>query len=216
LVMFPGLAASFVGPAWSLAVEAQFYAAWHSLSDRARVSPLPAAALILAGSVAAFGPRITYYTIPGAVLPLMIGARLAQRNPQVPTWSVWPALAALAAGLAFATQETTLGMLVWVPATSVASAVLVTQLTEGGGVLRWALSSRVATWIGSRSYSLYLWHYLVLEVVSHHGPLGTRHWWASWVVAFGCAEGSYRVVEVPARRALMKLRFTRWTARRAA
>ena len=66
----------------------------------------------------------------------------------------------------------------------------------------------VAQWLGSCSYSLYLWHWPVVVALSYLGLLSDP---AAIVVGLAITlllgQASYRLVEVPARRSLGQLRF---------
>ncbi len=67
-------------------------------------------------------------------------------------------------------------------------------------------SSRAATWVGVRSYSIYLWHWPVILIVARDNPsapgtpghLWTRAWCVLVTVAL--ADLTYRLVETPFRR----------------
>ena len=68
---------------------------------------------------------------------------------------------------------------------------------------RW-MSSRPMQWLGSRSYSLYLWHWpaMVMLAPAPHAGLGeTAGYTALRLLVTGlCAELSYRLIEAPLRR----------------
>jgi peptidoglycan/LPS O-acetylase OafA/YrhL len=104
---------------------------------------------------------------------------------------VW-ALVALSAERASAVQ--TAG---WIVA-AVAGPLLVAALvvTGGGTGGRW-LSRRVPLYLGSRSYALYLWHYVWLTWLASAGVLGVV---GSLLAALVCAEISWWLVERPALR----------------
>ena len=67
-------------------------------------------------------------------------------------------------------------------------------------------SSRVATWIGVRSYSIYLWHWPVILMVARDNPSapGTADhlWTRAWcvLVTVALADLTYRFIETPFRR----------------
>jgi peptidoglycan/LPS O-acetylase OafA/YrhL len=79
----------------------------------------------------------------------------------------------------------------------------------GGGAttpLQRAMASPVATWVGRRSYSIYLWHWPVILIVAsdHPSAPGTiehvlvRLWCV--VVTLALSDLTYRFVEIPFRR----------------
>lgn len=72
--------------------------------------------------------------------------------------------------------------------------------------------SRLAQWLGTRSYSIYLWHWPLVAALAYCEQLDNPFWLALGLVAsLLLGQVSYAVVEVPARRALSRV-----TLRRAA
>ncbi len=84
--------------------------------------------------------------------------------------------------------------------------VLAIRAGSNGGLLDRALTARAAVWIGTISYSLYLWHWPV--IVLSRWTIGI-HWW-SWpfqlAAMFALAQISWSFIENPLRR-------RRWTSR---
>lgn len=84
---------------------------------------------------------------------------------------------------------------------------------QAGGLPRRMLASPLLRWIGLISYSLFLWHYQLLEGIE---SLGGRHWIPGWPllalslaalpVIFAVAAASYACIERP---------LLRWKARHA-
>ncbi|WP_392449959.1 acyltransferase family protein [Staphylococcus massiliensis] len=65
------------------------------------------------------------------------------------------------------------------------------------------LSLPILKYIGQRSYSLYLWHYPIMSVMSSYFVQGQIPWYiyvSEVVLTFACAEVSYRFIETPIRR----------------
>jgi peptidoglycan/LPS O-acetylase OafA/YrhL len=61
----------------------------------------------------------------------------------------------------------------------------------------------ILQWFGDRSYSIYLWHWPVVVLLSYFSKLSMPLWVVAGIVlALLLAEFSYRLVEVPARKAV--------------
>ncbi len=206
---------------WTLAIEEQFYLLWPLallllLRRRARVVPLLVGALIVAVTAnrAVQFPRAehiydVYFRTDTHVDGMLWGILLcfAWRAG----WLVprrFRALGALAFGLILclalfpstAHDPAVLpsGSLLTIAA--VLASVLVLALLDTDWWLGGALSGRVMTWLGERSYAIYLWHVPALIVVSRE-----LHWppWAQagavLVGTLALAEISWRLVESPAQ-----------------
>lgn len=84
----------------------------------------------------------------------------------------------------------------------IASAVL-----PGGGFSK-LLGNPLFLYIGSRSYSLYLWHYPIIVLIHHHFVQGQIPLWVYVIEAifmFLMAEFSYRYIETPFRHSGFKI-----------
>lgn len=65
------------------------------------------------------------------------------------------------------------------------------------------LGNPVMSWLGTRSYGIYLWHWPIFLVTRPDLDITLRGWWAaafSLALTFGAAELSYRWLEMPIRR----------------
>ena len=65
------------------------------------------------------------------------------------------------------------------------------------------MSFKPLTWIGSRSFAIYVWHYPLLELMNPLNNTTGIPWWnllLELVIIFVVAEMSYRFVEVPLRK----------------
>ena len=81
--------------------------------------------------------------------------------------------------------------------------LLLASLMTSGTLLEKAFSLPAIVWLGSRSYSLYLWHYPIIWLIgAHHGP-----WWMmllALVLSLAAAEASWRFVENPIANGQLK------------
>jgi peptidoglycan/LPS O-acetylase OafA/YrhL len=203
-----------LGVAWSLAVEEQFYLLWPFallLILRRGIRPLhivlPAALLANASRLALFwawgaNPWVYQGTechldtiLAGAALALWRRERRAQLAPS------WAApLGCMSLLLACVPQPWS--VLTTGPLVSVGASLVILCLVEESrhGALAWA-RWRPLIWLGTISYSLYLWHEMLIGPVlaAEHGlAIAT---WAEWPAyyAFALLAGwlSYAITERP-------------------
>jgi peptidoglycan/LPS O-acetylase OafA/YrhL len=80
---------------------------------------------------------------------------------------------------------------------------MVMALVDRGGTRPGLLSGSIATYLGRRSYALYLWHYVWLTWLRGLGLVGVA---MALVATFSCAEISWRLIEAPALR--LKARYS--------
>jgi peptidoglycan/LPS O-acetylase OafA/YrhL len=197
---------------WSLAIEEQFYLAWPLLLlvlvRLPRTWRLAAVGLAIGASLLA---RIVVYPSPGGYFrayyatasrldELLVGCLLAllvpgHREVRAPGWVATLLLASVAS-------------LAWVPdpeaiilvpiLVALLSAAAIWVCVQGGGP-SW-LAAGWLTWVGRRSYAIYLYHLPLQWVAEQWGV----PWWAGApaVVAatFALAEVSWRYVEEPVLR----------------
>ncbi|WP_068325175.1 acyltransferase family protein [Janibacter terrae] len=221
---------------WSLAVEEQFYLFWPLVMlglmwvhRRFAVTEGAVATLLLGiGLVSALlmavtfdpaAPTVAYYGTHTHLFGLMLGAALAivWTGPlrAYTTTSLWRARRGWLVGASFATIALLLAVAgedhAWtfrlgIPLVSVASAILLLAAVERPGRLRTVLELPPLTWIGQRSYGIYLWHWPVILIVAQDIPTnaGTSEfvWTRVWavVVTLAIADLSFRFVETPVRR----------------
>jgi peptidoglycan/LPS O-acetylase OafA/YrhL len=198
---------------WSLSIEEQFYIMWPLLLLVVRT---PKWRLLLTGCLLILGPvfRATHpFSIenPWATHVhcdgLLTGCALAQIMQRdishriLPSWFVRSEsvfiLILLTYGALTTKQFEFAGCMQWV----LIALMLVYVMGARQGVVDWLLNCRVVVWIGTISYSLYLWQQLFCGV----HPLLTI-FPINFLCAFTCAATSYYVVERPFMRLRKKLR----------
>ncbi len=200
-------------PFWTLAQEEQFYLLWPLLLLlllRRRVRESRVAALLALIFVASVIHR-TELTMAGAaaqriyIAPdthsdaLVLGCLLAvlrRGGLRIPQPAGWLAIAALVAGSSLVSQQVAIAY--GIAPMAVAATLVVGAALEPGRLGRW-LSYPPLVWLGTISYSLYLWHYFVWWLLDYRPFLGMA---LTLVVAAVC----YYKVERPLR--------TAWRARR--
>ena len=207
---------------WSLSVEEQFYLLWPLalLGLRRRMRPQQVALVAVTGAAASAvlmavlfspgsDPSGVYFATPTDAHGFLMGAALAAA---VPPWgmarSVAPAarrvleraglasLAVVLVGLVmfgFYSPVTYRGGMLLI---DVATAVLIATVAHPATRLGPVLARQPLRWIGRRSYSLYLWHWPIFEMVTSGGLLGLT---LRTGLTAAAAELSYRWVEQPWR-----------------
>ena len=86
---------------------------------------------------------------------------------------------------------------------SVLSAILISAIVQRGSLLGKLLSTQPLTWLGTRSYGLYLWHYPILLLTTPQNLAGSMPLWSRVLqiaLIILVTEVSYRFVEEPIRR----------------
>ena len=217
LLYFTTFTNEFAGPgtfahSWSLGIEEKFYVAWPLLgfafAPLARRRAL-VVALLLAAAVAslALSPR----AYPVVFAPILVGCGLALvlHHPaglrRLARFAGGPPLA-----LALALAAVTLTVVEphgFVPLTNVPFALAVALLFPAvllpGNALQRALATRVMRYVGRRSYAIYLFHLLCVDVVTRVLPEGgaAEVQLARLALIAGgsiaAAEVLYRTVEAP-------------------
>ncbi len=231
---------------WSLAVEEQFYLLWpfgflllmHSVSSRrtrlgiaagcALASALLMAVLYVPGTDAT---RV-YYGTDTHAFGLLIGVALAfawsggtGMDLSRPNWRRrrkfvgLGALALLIGCMFFVDPASPFAYRGGILLACVVTAVLILTLLEGTGPLQSMLNFPALTWVGQRSYGIYLWHWPALIISDAVAPqaIGTPGWWITRIIALALtvvvSALSFRYLEQPVRR--QGFRAT-WTAAAAA
>ena len=219
-----GLPQGLLAHAWSLAIEEQFYLIWPPLLlvlvrviRRRWVLLL----FVLSAAALAVAHRFTIIQTPadmariyvgldahadpvliGCALGIFCASRLFRRTRRaVVVWNVLGVLAGLAllallVRARFPVDYVLAGAGTWAAAASALVIVAALLPSSPCGDL---LGCAPLTWLGRRSYALYLWHYPVFYVA---GPLWKpeAHPTAAllaWVVTVALAAASFRYIEQP-------------------
>lgn len=212
---------------WSLAIETQFYLIYPILlillskaRNRGKVFAAVTAVLamisvVLMGVLYSPGgdPSRVYYGTDTRAFSLLIGALAAiQKEYHIikvklrgKLWAVIGSISVLIL----------IGMMMLISSyssflyyggqaiVSVLAAFVVYAVTVSRSLLNIILDSSILKWIGDRSYSIYLWHYPIIVLMSG----GKRAaWWIvilEVVLSVGFAELSYRFIETPVRHGII-------------
>jgi peptidoglycan/LPS O-acetylase OafA/YrhL len=214
---------------WSLSVEEQFYLLWPLLlwAGLRRLGRARTLGLTLLGVVASAGlmallhhpgedPSRVYYGTDTRAAPLLLGAALAFAWPaarlttQVGRGARGVLDGAGALGLAalvvavVAWHDYQPALYAWgLLAVAVAAAAVVAAVAHPATRLGAALGARPLTWIGARSYGIYLWHWPVMALTRPGIDVAASRWIlvpAQVAAAVGLAALSYRFLEQPIRQ----------------
>ena len=225
---WPGHITQVYGHTWSLAVEEQFYLVWPFLLVLALRRGVPlvrlGVALWVVGVVATVatshwvGVGQDYFLPTGHLHALAIGCLVAfafHTGRRGRWWASAPAALLAAPALAAATVLHRETWAWWLSTASnvvlmLAVACLVAHCATGRSPVTRLLSSGALTWVGRRSYALYLFH-PVFAVHFPGSPIGGRTMLVLGILlSFVLAELSFRFVEDPImRRTRAWLRRTR-------
>lgn len=202
-----------LGHTWSLSIEELFYLVWPAatlLLARRGLRPLVLLLVLVVLLVPAwrmhlwlveFASSARLYTSPDtradAIAWGALAGVIAHRGlvrPHAPWLRALGSASALGlAALVLTASRAETWFAIWgYSLTAILSSIVVLHLFTSGS--RW-LSSPTLTWIGKRSYGIYLWHVPVLELGL---PLGVPAW-ILLLVTLAFTVLSYRYVEQPLR-----------------
>ncbi len=206
---------------WSLGVEAQFYLAAPLLTlaiDRRGVAGRRLGLLLLAGAslggcvlTRAWSPDAAFFLMPTRLFEFLVGGLLADGSiaPIARRWVAEATTGAAAATLALCVAVFSKTTPVPGPASLVPCLAAAAIIHAGSGrtLVGAALGSRALAFIGTISYSLYLWHWPMIVLARDAGlPMTLSGLAAGAVVLLAASILTWRFVEQPFRRPSSPLR----------
>lgn len=220
-----------LGHTWSLSIEEQFYLIWPPLllvMLRYRVRLRKILYLLLAGVIVVAIHRAllwhgepsfyrTYNGLDTRADDLLIGCAVAILAvsgllPKISLLAIPAAIIVVIAVVVGMSDAAFLGYGGVTVFAGLVALVLVSLLTKPPGIVSLILECAPLVWVGRLSYSLYLWHYPVLEVVGNPSNLSPReNLLLRLTLSFVAAILSYYAVERPFLR--LKDRFSRIKSR---
>lgn len=205
---------------WSLAVEEQFYLVWPVMmwvafrwGWRSSTWVVVGIALSLAVSEALVRQDVdaAYYLAVSRAWELGVGAWLAMTPIGSAERKYLPAAPMALLGLlliayavrTFNSMTAFPGFAALVPVMGAALVIRAGRTSGTGNVVSRVLGHPVLTWVGQRSYALYLWHWpvMVFSRMVWFSEDGWSHVALTVTLSFAMAEVSHRFVEGPMRQA---------------
>jgi peptidoglycan/LPS O-acetylase OafA/YrhL len=213
------LASGLLNPTWSLAIEEQFYLLWPitlilllrrpwTRSRLVATIAFAAVASAILRAVLSGSPNIAYFATPthadgilaGCALALLIDRWFTSHVLRVSASAVMCAFAGVIV-IAACVADPQPRWAVF-PVVVAAAVVLVAHvaLVHRSAATR-LLAFAPLTWVGERSYGIYLYQVPLLDgVFAHLYRDGKVRTLAAWVAIFAVADLSYRFLETPIRR----------------
>lgn len=216
---------------WSLAIEWQFYLLWppillllmrtarRSAIKRGLLAATAVSALLMAVLyVPGQDPTRVYYGTDTRLMSILLGCWLAfvwpfkrmgstpaERTVQGRTFCEavgFAGVAALVAIMVLVDGFSPFSYYGGILLVSVLSTAAVAAIIPQGTLIARALSAKPLVWLGQRSYSLYLWHYPIIELLTDSNSTTGTPWYMQ-ALMFGlsllAADLSFRYVEEPIR-----------------
>lgn len=230
---------------WSLAVEEQFYLLWPlimlvliaRLARTGRIVTLSiltaASAIAMAVLVTPGDPTAVYFGTGTHAFGLTLGALVAVVSQWWSSreleWSraartSWAGIGVVSLAGLVALSVVMPGEAVWayqggLVAVAILSAAAICAVLVPGSPVARALEWAPLTWVGVRSYGIYLWHWPVAVLLSAALPTWTSHPGLSWalggiaaLLTVAAAAVSFRFVETPIRIHGYRATAARWAA----
>ncbi|RUW77939.1 MAG: acyltransferase [Mesorhizobium sp.] len=204
---------------WSLAVEEQFYLVWPLLLVGILRLPRPAAVVVAMFCIATAWRIVllqelpsewVYYRPDARLTGLLAGAIVALAKPEFKDLSQLDSIGRTAAGtiLPFmvGTQIfTPVSLLIMQPLVEVSAAALVVVATDSRSEIHRLLSHPMLVRVGVLSYSIYLWHYPIANVMKQsYGWAPTL--FVTAVLSMALAVLTHSLVEIPMRALRLRRR----------
>ena len=138
--------------------------------------------------------------------PRNFRARISENAKRFINGVGFTSLGVLLLAFIFVNELTGRFYLISFPIVGIATGLLIASVIHPASILAKWLSNPVVQWIGTRSYGLYLWHWIVIQVLRPGYDLN----WATWqVIALqvfimvSVTEFSYRFIEMPVRKGVI-------------
>lgn len=204
---------------WSLAVEWQFYlilplilmAAWKASPQRTTLVSVSmtvfATSLALSIVITPLYPTAAFYLLPTRAWEMLAGGLvffLIDRTPLSPKSSVlveaFGFLLIIGSVVGFDASSSWPGWRALIPVTGTLLVILATRTNSP-----WTGASWVQ-WIGTRSYSLYLWHWPIVVALTYYGQQSDPKFIsAGLILTIILGHLSYIIIETPSRQYLNNL-----------
>lgn len=220
----PGIDGDHLRHMWSLAVEWHFYVALPVLaialrqqSERRILATLGSVALLTAIfriAAVVVHPRpffvytLTFFRIDGLLLGVMVALSQRESLRRLPGWV--SSVSVLGIALLLTVPQRwgesillSMGLLIVIVNFLTAAIVAIDDGGRTPSPVRYVLESRILQWVGLRSYSLYVWHFIIGSGFVSPGD-ETYQGFGTFCVQVGAsliaAEVSYKTLEIPAQR----------------
>lgn len=93
----------------------------------------------------------------------------------------------------------------WLGASICAAIIILQLITTNRSPMHYILENPALVYVGKISYSLYVWHFTIEQVMVRYGVAPPEHYWPYWISIFPAAIASYYLIESPCLK--LKKRF---------